>query len=70
MLFSLWNVNDAATSELMKGFYKNLNRGLAKDEAPRQAKLVLLYDKQRRWRHPYFWATFVLAGSREWIGDG
>src|SRR5260370_16313338 len=42
VVVSLWNVNDAATADLMRGFYENLKRGLPKDEALRQAKLKLL----------------------------
>lgn len=60
---SLWNVNDTATAELMKAFYRNLKRGMSKDEALRQAKLELLNGKQAAWRHPYFWASFVLVGA-------
>ena len=60
---SLWNVNDVATAELMKSFYQNLGRGMAKDEALRQAKLALLRNPQRTWHHPYYWAPFVLVGE-------
>ena len=64
VLASLWNVNDTATAQLMTAFYRNLKRGLSKDEALRQAKLELLHGKQPSWRHPYFWASFVLIGER------
>ncbi|MBI3948955.1 MAG: CHAT domain-containing protein [Acidobacteria bacterium] len=47
----------------MKTFYRNLNRGLSKDEALRQAKLALLKSQQRVWHHPSFWAPFVLVGE-------
>ena len=63
-LASLWNVNDTATAQLMTGFYRTLKRGLSKDEALRQPKLELLHGKQPSWRHPYFWASFVLIGER------
>jgi len=62
---SLWNVNDSATAELMKAFYQRLHRGLAKDEALRQAKMTLINGRQPSWKHPYFWAPFVLVGGRE-----
>jgi CHAT domain-containing protein len=62
LVVSLWNVNDMATSELMASFYQNLNRGLPKDEALRQAKLTLMKAHRGGWRHPYFWAPFVLIG--------
>jgi CHAT domain-containing protein len=67
VVVSLWNVNDGATAELMKTFYQNLNRGLPKDEALREAKLTLINGSQRLWSHPYFWAPFVLLGNRNAI---
>jgi CHAT domain-containing protein len=60
---SLWNVNDSATATLMRAYYQNLNRGLANSAALRQAKLTLLRGKEAAWRHPYFWAAFVLVGE-------
>src|SRR6266852_3860505 len=60
---SLWNVNDYAAATLMKAFYGNLNRGLSKSAALRQAKLTLLHGKEAAWHHPYYWAAFVLVGE-------
>jgi CHAT domain-containing protein len=60
---SLWNVNDSATATLMRNFYRNLNRGLPKGEAMRQAKLAMLRGSQASWQHPYFWAAFVVQGQ-------
>jgi CHAT domain-containing protein len=60
---SLWNVNDSATSTLMKAFYENLNRGLPKREALRQAKLSLLHSHNATWHHPYYWGAFVIVGQ-------
>ena len=63
LLISLWNVNDASTATLMKRVYENINRGLPRDEALRQAKLSLLRSQEAVWRHPYYWAPFVLLGN-------
>lgn len=60
---SLWNVNDSATAALMKAFYQNMNRGLPKGAALRQAKLTLLHGKNITWSQPYFWAPFILVGE-------
>jgi CHAT domain-containing protein len=60
---SLWNVDDLATAELMKLFY----RGMLKDGLRPAAALRAAQDelsKQKRWASPYFWAAFVLQG--EW----
>lgn len=60
---SLWRVSDRETSDLMTFFYKNLQKGMAKDEALRQAKLEYMQG-QSGWRtHPFFWAAFVPEGD-------
>ena len=56
-----WSVADDSTAELMKTFYKELAGGAAKAEALRQAQLVLLKD--RKTRHPFNWAPFILIGD-------
>jgi len=60
---SLWDVNDSATAALMKVYYQNLNRNAPESGALRQAKLRLLGGKNPAWRHPYYWAAFVLVGE-------
>jgi len=60
---SLWNVNDRATSELMKKFYQGMLRdGLTPSAAHRKAQIGML--RQKRWAAPYFWSAFVMQG--EW----
>lgn len=60
---SLWQVNDAATAELMKRFYRGmLKEKLRPAAALRQAQLELM--KKPAWRSPYYWGAFVLQG--EW----
>ena len=63
VVVSLWNVNDSATATLMERFYLNLRHGLPTREALREAKLSLLHSSQASWRHPYFWAAFVIQGQ-------
>jgi CHAT domain-containing protein len=63
VLASLWPVDDLATAELMKRFY----RGLLKDNARPAAALraaQLEIAKQKRWAAPFYWAGFVMQG--EW----
>lgn len=63
VMASLWSVDDAATSELMRRFYKALFReGLTPPAALRKAQLEM--SEQERWRSPYYWAGFILQG--EW----
>lgn len=61
---SLWEVDDAATSELMIRFYKRLLAGdhFRPAAALRAAQLSVM--KETRWEHPYYWAPFTVEG--EW----
>jgi CHAT domain-containing protein/Tfp pilus assembly protein PilF len=63
-LLTLWNVNDASTGELMVEFYQNLMTGQAKAESLAAAQLALLNgDYGLAYRHPYYWAPFVMYGD-------
>lgn len=57
---TLWPVSDAASAELMPHFYASLVAGADKAQALRQAKLALA----PAWRHPYYWAPYILGGAR------
>lgn len=56
---SLWKVDDKATSELIQGFYRQLNANQNKRDALRLAQLQA---KQNR-SHPYYWAAFQITGA-------
>ncbi len=61
-LASLWAVDDQSTSQLMVQFYQELARpGTTKAEALRQSQIKLLQTRQ--FRHPFYWAPFVLIGN-------
>jgi len=56
-----WPVADRATSELMQRLYAAMiQQGKSPSAALRTAQMELKNDK--RWRHPYFWAGFVVYG--------
>lgn len=62
---SLWPVEDRATSELMVRFYARLTAGrdsTAAALARAQAELAS-GAAGPGWRHPYYWAGFVLLGD-------
>jgi CHAT domain-containing protein/tetratricopeptide (TPR) repeat protein len=63
VVVSLWNVDDQATSELMARFYRKI---LKENQPPSSALRMAQVEmwRQRRWRAPYYWATFALQG--EW----
>ncbi len=56
---SLWSVDDAATSELMRAFYGELRSGAGKDEALQRAMLKMQAGGKRA---PYYWAGFSVIG--------
>ncbi len=63
---SLWQVDDRATAELMRRFYREL---IELDQRPaaalRAAQIAMLEGAgDGDWRHPYFWAAFTFQG--EW----
>ncbi len=59
---SLWQVDDAATAELMTHFYREmLVKGAMPTAALRAAKVAVWQQKGRN--APYFWAAFVLQGD-------
>ncbi len=64
LMASLWQVDDAATSELMQRFYRGVlgEKALSPAAALRAAQIELWNQKQ--WRSPYYWAAFVVQG--EW----
>lgn len=63
VLGTLWAVADGSTAELMQRFYANRGeqRKMSKAQALQEAQMAMLLDK--KWRHPYYWAGFVLMGN-------
>ena len=62
---TLWGANDEATANLMGKFYNNLasDSQISKARALRNAQLELLAESDSQYRHPYYWAPFVLIGN-------
>lgn len=59
---SLWQVDDLATAELMRRFYRGMILdGLRPAEALHRAQQQLARDP--RWSSPFFWSAFVLQGD-------
>jgi CHAT domain-containing protein/predicted negative regulator of RcsB-dependent stress response len=59
LVLSLWTVNDAATTELMKEFYTELQRGKTVSASLRKAQQTFI----ERGAHPYFWSPFAIIGK-------
>jgi len=67
ILFSLWQVNDKSTAELMTFYYKNLKNTQSRDYAVNQASLDYLKDKSidNTRKSPYYWGAFVYYGTTD-----
>lgn len=62
IIASLWKVDDSATAEFMKRFYKNhLQKGMPASSALRETKLEM--KNIRRYRSPFYWSAFTLLGD-------
>jgi CHAT domain-containing protein len=58
---SRWNVDGAATAELMRAFYHGLADGKPAAEALAEAQRALLYRPSMR--RPYYWAAFSIFSN-------
>ncbi|MBI4910607.1 MAG: CHAT domain-containing protein [Acidobacteria bacterium] len=58
---SQWKVAELSTNEMMLEFHRSLQQGKSKAEALREAALRLMQNP--RYRHPFYWAPFVLVGA-------
>jgi CHAT domain-containing protein len=61
-LATLWAVNDQVSAQLMIDFYRQLKDAKrSRAEALQQAQIKVL--QQRAYRHPAYWAPYLLIGS-------
>ena len=58
VIASQWNVDSETTSRLMQSFYRNL----AKGETVAKSMFDARNDMLKRRPHPYYWASFTVAG--------
>jgi CHAT domain-containing protein len=58
---SQWRVESASTTELMIAFHRGLRQKMGRAAALREAEITLARDP--RYRHPFYWAGFVLLGN-------
>ncbi|MEH2114154.1 CHAT domain-containing protein [Nostoc sp.] len=63
VVVSLWSVDDRATSELMKVFYKKMLQEKLKPAAALRTAQIEIWRTQK-YAAPYYWAAFTLQG--EW----
>jgi CHAT domain-containing protein len=58
---SQWRVESASTTDLMIAFHRSLRQNMGRAAALRSAEMTLAHDP--RYRHPFYWAGFVLLGD-------
>ncbi len=65
VLFTLWNVNDYATAQIMQGFYKHIVENTPTTQALTLSKRGYLKNKtiENSKKSPFYWASFVYYGE-------
>ncbi|MCF8368036.1 MAG: CHAT domain-containing protein [Bacteroidales bacterium] len=61
LLITHWKVNDASSSQIMKGYYSSLQKG--KSKALQESKLVFISGSDLVFAHPYYWSAYVIIGD-------
>ncbi len=61
ILSTLWSVNDTATKSFIVDFVKHYKGGDDKISALQTAALNI--KSTEKWKHPYYWAAFILSGD-------
>lgn len=67
VLFSLWQVNDKSTAELMEYYYQNLSKTHSRNLSLHRASLDYLQNKtiDNTRKSPYYWGAFVYYGTTD-----
>jgi CHAT domain-containing protein len=60
-VLSLWKIDDRATAELVREYYKRVLMGVGRSEAMRQVQLEMLEHPATA--RPYYWAPFIVLGD-------
>ena len=68
---TIWSISDRATPLFMKEFYTNLKalNGNVSKALNLSKKNFATLSKFRRYRHPYYWAGFVLTSSNKKLSE-
>ncbi|MEE8433151.1 MAG: CHAT domain-containing protein, partial [bacterium] len=62
VLSTLWQVDDAGTRAFMTRFYTLFLQGKGAQDSARAVQREFIAS--HRWRHPFYWAPFVMVGAR------
>lgn len=62
VIVSMWGVDDQATAELMKRFYRELLLNKQRPAAALRTAQISMW-RERQWQAPFYWAAFVQQGE-------
>ncbi len=62
---TLWSVDEMATYEITKNFYRFLKEGNPKDIALQKARLLFMQNGTKEQNLPYYWAGNILVGASD-----
>ena len=63
VIASYWNLHDQTSPPLVRRFYEELKATGSPRAALTTAKRQMLNDPEGSFRHPYYWAPYVLTGA-------
>jgi CHAT domain-containing protein len=65
ILFSLWQINDLSTAQIMESFYKNMSLFKSVNMANHKSKIDYIKspDISNPKKSPYYWSAFVYYGE-------
>ena len=64
ILTSLWKIDEQSSVEIIATFYDNLQNGLPKDQALKEAKLTYLSNAEGRTLAPLYWGGLAIMGDQ------
>ncbi len=59
VVYSLWDINDRSTADIMRNTYKRIDGGRRVKEALSQSKREFIQQAEPQYRHPYYWSGIV-----------
>jgi len=67
VISTLWRVDDRASAEFVGQFYDRMAAAAPPAEAIAEAQRLMIHSDRPLYRHPYFWASYVLTqtGARK-----
>lgn len=65
VVMAMWEIEDKAGTDIVKGFYDNLKKGYSKSTSLRRARIKYLKNADQLRSHPYFWSALVVYGNND-----